>query len=190
MDVSVSDSSWEKEIERHYSSNWPGAFERARWGRGPIHDLPDAFRVLVFDRAAQATTYATCGMSQPEDEERIELHLMARPTADGPRPELVELLTVVAHFHRTGSRLGLGHTVNFGRPWLPGSSCTHGLVSLPYLDGPDLEWLDAPRVRFLWLIPITEAELQLKKAQGLEALEERFEAARLDYLDPGRPSVV
>jgi hypothetical protein len=50
-------------------------------------------------------------------------------------------VTAIAHFHRTGSALGLGHTVNFGRPWLPTSSCTHGLGSLPYLDGPDLEWL-------------------------------------------------
>lgn len=54
---------------------------------------------------------------------------------------------MTAHFHRTGSALGLGHTVNFGRPWLPGSSCTHGLVSLPYLFGPELEWLQQPSTR-------------------------------------------
>jgi hypothetical protein len=126
-------------------------------------------------------------MSQIEDEERLELHVM---TAPGPVDELVELLTVTTDFHRTGHRLGLGHAVNFGRPWVSGSTCTHGLISLPYLDGPDLEWLDCPRVRFLWLIPVTAAEVAYKKELGLEALESRFEEAQLDYLDPFRASVV
>jgi len=184
------DGMWDRAIELHYSRNWTGGFERARWDRGPIHDLPDAFRVLVFNHTPGVTIHATRCMSQPQDEDRLELHLMSAPTPHGPRPELVELLTIIAHFHRTGSRLGLGHTVNFGRPWLPGSSCSHGLVSLPYLDGPDLEWLQDPRIRFLWLIPITGAELELKKTHGLEALEERFEAKQFDYLDPRRASVV
>jgi hypothetical protein len=186
----VSDQSWDEAIEHHYSTNWPGAFQRSRWDRGPVHELPDAFRVLVFNRTPRMVAYATRCMSQPHDEDRLELHLLSAPPPTEPSPELVELLTVVAHFHRTGSRLGPGHTVSFGRPWLPGSSCAHGLVSLPYLDGPELEWLQHPRVRFLWLIPITVAELQFKKTHGLEALEERFEAKPFDYLDPRRPSVV
>jgi hypothetical protein len=128
-------------------------------------------------------------MSQPDDEDRIELHLLTRRSGQ-VLDELVELLTAVAHYHRTGRRLAVGHSVNFGRPWLPGSACTHGLISLPYLDGPELEWLAAPAVRFLWLIPVTEAEVSFKKSRGLEALEERFEATAFDYLDPRRPSVV
>jgi len=45
-------------------------------------------------------------------------------------------------------------------------------------------------VRFLWLVPITPAELIFKKQHGLAALEERFEAAQFDFLDPVRASVV
>ena len=41
-----------------------------------------------------------------------------------------------------------------------------------------------------WLIPITRSERDFKKRLGLDALEEAFERAGLDYLDPGRPSVV
>jgi hypothetical protein len=55
--------------------------------------------------------------------------------------------------------------VNLGEPWLPGSACDHGLISLPYPWGPELE-------------------------DGLAALEERFQAARLDFTNPGRASVV
>ena len=122
-------------------------------------------------------TYATCGMSARICENALEIHLFSPVQAE----ELVELLTAVVHYHCTGAPLGLGHTVNFGRPWLAGSRCSFGLVSLPYLDGPDLEAMRDPalewEVRCLWLIPITGRELQFKKERGLEALEDLFQAA-------------
>jgi hypothetical protein len=176
-------------IEQHYASVWGKPRGRLAWDRGPTHELPAGFEVLFFDRANDTSVHATCGMSTDTDADALELHLFTRRT-EQPTPELVELLTMVAHYHRTGAHLGLGHTVNFGRPYLPGSTCGHGLISLPYLDGPRLEWMETPRVRFLWLFPITRAELAFKKARGLDALEERFETARVDYLDPRRASVV
>lgn len=45
-------------------------------------------------------------------------------------------------------------------------------------------------MRFLWLIPITLAELRFKKEHGVSALEQRFEEAQFNYLDPLRDSVV
>jgi hypothetical protein len=42
---------------------------------------------------------------------------------------------------------------------------------------------------FRRLLPITGAERDFKAANGLEALESRFERARLDYWDAGRRSV-
>lgn len=180
-------------VKEHYSSVWgrsPRSERRLR--RGRIHELPDAFTVLEFAPTGtrSARTYATCAMSQPGDEERLELHMFG-PSAGKTGASLVELLTITAHYHRTGARLGLGHSVKFGRPWLPTSACDHGLISLPYLDGPRLEWvrIAGAATRFLWLIPITSAEVELKRREGLDALEERFEAAQFDYLDPARPSV-
>jgi hypothetical protein len=106
----------------------------------------------------------------------------------------VELLTAVAHYHRTGRLLDLGHTVNFGRPWLDGSACEFGIISLPYLDGPKIEQLHltdgSSVVNCLWLIPITEAERDYKRSDGIASLESRFEESRFDYLDPLRPSVI
>lgn len=60
---------------------------------------------------------------------------------------------------------------------------------MPYVDGPDLQWAPG-RERCLWLLPITEAERDFKREQGLDALESRFEASNFDYLDPARASVV
>ena len=126
-------------------------------------------------------------MSHQPDAPPIELHLFSPEQTEAH----VELLTAMAYYHLTRDYLDLGHTVNFGRPWFPKSKCDHGLISLPYLDGPKLEWLDAGlrKIRFLWLIPITPAELQFKKVEGLEALEEKFEESNFNYLNPWRASV-
>lgn len=177
-------------VARHYEAVWPRRGESLTWSRGPVSDLPKGFVVLRFAPAAPrpAWTYATVCMSQEEDESPLELHLFS-PIETMAH---VELLTVIAHYHHTVTRLSLGHTVNFGRPWLPESVCTYGLISLPYLDGPKLEILDlgTTKGRFLWLIPLTPEEVEFKKRYGLEALEAKFEEAKFDYLDPYRHSVV
>jgi hypothetical protein len=107
----------------------------------------------------------------------------------------VELVTMTAHYHASGDtsyRLGVGHTVPVGRPWLPGSNCDHLLVSLPYTFGSDLERCEdaGGHVQILWLLPITAAERAFKIEHGQEALEQRFESAALEYWQPTRPSVV
>jgi hypothetical protein len=184
----LGESAHGRAVEAHYAARWGDPIARVRWNRGPIDDLPPDFCVLTFRLATDVTVFATRCTSQPADDARLEIHALCR-SGDASRSDLVEILTAVAHYHRTGSSLGLAHSVNFGKPWLAGSACTHGVLSLPYLDGPALEWLDEPRVQFLWLIPVTRAEVEFKKAHGMDALEERFEAARFDYLDPSRASV-
>jgi Suppressor of fused protein (SUFU) len=44
--------------------------------------------------------------------------------------------------------------------------------------------------RILWLLPITESERDFRTAHGLEALEQRFDDARLQYWDARRSAVV
>jgi hypothetical protein len=179
-------------IRQHYQQVWLREGLGKRWHKGPLADLPRSFCVLEFPacEARRMWTYATCCMSQPDDRIRTELHLFSREPADAH----IELLTAVAHYHRTGHLLGLGDTVNFGRPWLPTSACDHGLISSPYLDGPALQTLSVDDQRqvvsFLWLIPITRDEVEYKRDKGLEELERALEEARFDYLDPCRPSVI
>lgn len=132
--------------------------------------------------------YATCCMSKPQDETPVELHLFSSEKDTG----LVELLTVAAYFHKTRHRLNLWHTVNFGRPWRQNSCCEHGYISLPYLDGPKLETLPFLEdiIKFYWLIPITKAEVEFKKTEGIDKLEALFESSGFDYLDPYRKSLI
>jgi hypothetical protein len=185
----MSEGEYPRAIERHYATNWAEPRARRAWHRGPVTRLPPEFCVLLIQRSSEMIAYATRCMSQPEDLERLELHILTK-SAQSCDDALVETLTAVAHYHRTERPLKLGESVNFGRPWTDGSSCTRGLISLPYLDGPKLEWLPEPKIRFLWLIPVTEAEIDFKKIHRVDALERRFEEAAYDYLDPLRASVV
>ena len=69
-------------------------------------------------------TYMTCGMSWPDMPQLLELHLFSLRQS----PELVDLLTTVAHYHQTAHALGVDPTVNFGEPLLLDSACSCGLV--------------------------------------------------------------
>ena len=111
----------------------------------------------------------------------------------GPRKEswLAQVVAMLGPYHRERG-LDFGHTLPLGEPWFPGSGMDHLLMSLPYTFGPELEVLTAGEldVRFMWVLPIHESERRFKVEYGLEALEQRFDDAQLQYADPGRPPVV
>lgn len=178
-------------LAAHYAAIWPGSDPLPlRHESAADRGLPESFRVLRFAPAGNRRRwiYATSGMATPGDSHGLELHLASPVEHD----DHAGLLAAIAHLHLTGPGLGLGHTVDFGSPWFPGSACDHGLISLPYLDGPKLEEYRGPDgpVNCFWLIPITRAERKFKSLNGLEALESLFESAGLQYLAPARPSLV
>lgn len=181
-----------RSVHAHYSTKWASNPVERIWGKGPTRDLPLGFCVLEFapTPVRKMWTYATCCMSVPSDLKPVELHLFSPIRSDS----LVELLTAISHYHCKGKSIGLGHTLNFGRPWLDGSLCDHGLISLPYLDGPEIEncyqGAAGNVVQCLWLIPITQSERDYKQTHGLEALEQRFDQSGFDYLDFRRLPVV
>ena len=177
-------------IMKHYKEFW-GEFTEHKFNKGPINELPMDFKILRFAPNSKRNmwTYATCGMSTNKvGVNPIEIHIFAPSKNDF----LIELLTIIVHYHVSGGDLGLGHTINFGCSWYGNSKSEYGLISLPYLDGPLFEILqvEVERIQFLWLIPITETEVEYKKKNGLEALEEKFEENHFNYLDPYREGVV
>jgi hypothetical protein len=177
-------------LQRHYEHIWSRPMEVCTFHAGPIHELPPDFRVLRAPPGAKRGlwTYATAGMSSGSRINGVELHLFS------PREslELVELLYAVAHFYCSGPGLGLAHTVNFGRPWIDSSRCEYGLLSRPYLDGPDLEDFadEEGTAKCYWLVPVTADEVRFKVRQGIDRLEVEFERCVFNYADPKRGSVV
>jgi hypothetical protein len=179
-------------VTAHYEKCWGVGCSAHQWRQSPALPLATPLTVLCFPPHGNRDmwTYTTAGMSVRSEAGRsygLELHLVSPDANEGH----IELLTAVAHYHLTGEPLGWGHTVNFGRPWYSNSRCSYGLISLPYLDGPELEWLGIPAAstRCLWLVPITREEREFAVGHGIEALEEQFELTNFDYMDPKRPSV-
>lgn len=174
----------------HYERRFAASVWARRWHEQPspsLPPLPAEFEVRKYKRSGDTALYATVGMSGDESNP-LELHIIgADDEATGTRS--VFLLTVTAHFHRTGRNLDIGHTVNFGEPWVPGGACSRGLISRPYLEGPEFEREPTRGIRCAWLVPVTDSEVAYKIEFGLDALESKFEAAQMNALDWARPAV-
>jgi Suppressor of fused protein (SUFU) len=180
-------------VTKHVSSFWPTSHITVRkWPTGPVAELGRDFAVLELSPTSESNNlwvYCTAGTGVTEnDAQRYEFALFS-PSADERH---VETLTMLYHYHRFQSRLGLGHIVNIGHPWVEGSRCDRLLMSLPYPFGPRLEWLrtDLVTIQLVWALPITPQEALFVKQNGVEELERRFDSAKLEYWDARRQSIV
>jgi hypothetical protein len=101
-------------ISEHYSKIWNNTSINHIWNIGPLGELPQGFKILRFKstKTRNMWTYCSCGMSLPTDDIPLELHIFSPDRKDC----LVELITAIAHYYRTSSRLGTGDTIIFGQP--------------------------------------------------------------------------
>lgn len=176
-----------EKIFLHYKNIWNFEnYQIYQLTSGPMESLSKDFGVLVIppNDTRDMWTYATLGMSLSTNF-RMELHMFS----EFENETLIEILTAIAYYHMTEKKLFLNDTVNFGIPWQEGSQCDYGFISLPYLDGSDLEKL-GDDIKFYWLIPITEAERNYRWHYGVEKLEQLFEDKNFNYLDCYRDSLV
>jgi len=156
------------------------------WGVGPTAMRWPRFRVLHFEPGPRSShhVYASAGAAAVRPSPRREFFLLSTDS-DATH---IETLAMIAHYHHTEG-LDIGHTLPIGRPWCAGASCEAFLVSLPYPFGPELEHAGSDDIHVLWLLPIHGSERQLCREQGLGALENRFDAAAIDYADINRQPV-
>jgi hypothetical protein len=175
--------------QRHIEAHW--AFERfedVTWDEPHVPPLIRPFRVrkILPVRAGDPWTYVSLGASRVSSDGnyRCEFFLQARE----PNEMHVETVTMLATYHSRPSQfLDAGSAVRIGRPWVGASRCDAIYVSRPYGMG-NLEWCHSEEfhIRLLWLIPITDQELQMLVVDGAEALETAFESSAIDVLDPHR----
>lgn len=160
-----------------------------QFDQGPMIELAPWFRVVRFSPGPRLGlwSYVSVGGSTLCEGENLEFAIFAEQES----LRYVELLTMPAHYH-SGNRLGVGHTMSLGEPWVEGSLCDALLISLPYPLGPEFEVcpIKDSQSRILWALPITEAERQFKIQYGLDALEDKFDQAELCFWDLARESVV
>jgi hypothetical protein len=178
-------------LRQHYERYFGMTGKSMTLDKGPKEKLYSDFQVLEFppNQKHSMFSYCTVGMSADRlDDNLIELVVYASKADNS----LLELLTICASYHRNVLPLNIHHTVNIGQPWVDDSICDHAFVSLPYLDGQELEMFnfEGSEIHCYWLIPITEKERDFKIENGSEALELLFEEKQIDFLDPKRDSLV
>jgi hypothetical protein len=180
-----------EDLRRHYESFYGVAGNKLRWDKGPTHKLHSDFYILEFgpSKRHQMWTYATVGMSLDRDDDNLIELITYSKNQDNSR---VELLTLNASFHRNAEPLNLHHTVVVGQLTDMNTTCDHGFISLPYIEGEELEiaHINGQEVNCYWFIPITEKERDYKTKFGCDALEDLFEEKQFDYLDTQRKSLV
>lgn len=180
-------------VESHVRAFFMGhAVEIVDYDLGPERrEAIPALRVLVVEPGPRSDNwaYVTAGCWGPMEKHGHGLEfVMTAPVRD---QRFIELMAMIAYYHCGGHQLALEHSMPIGEPWIPGSTCDHLLISLPYLHGPDLEHCPLPggHARILWALPVTTAEIEFRRHHGHEALEQLFDEAQIIPTDPYRASV-
>ncbi len=179
----------------HVDNQWPeNTKECFTWELGKIKEILPNFSVIRISPKSsnEPWVYLTQGAWEINSKDGFKSEFFIMCPYENPRH--VETLAMLTSFHADPKHhLGIGSSVNVGRGWLEGSDCDHLLVSLPYPYGPDLEICKLDHdmtVKYLWLLPINHFENSYLKQNGLEALEQKFDEAEIDFLDPCRSSVI
>ncbi|WP_244297661.1 suppressor of fused domain protein [Streptomyces griseoflavus] len=180
-------------VESHVRAFFEGHFvEGVDYDLGPQRRaVMPGLRVLVVGPGPRSDGWAfvTAGCWAAGEKDGCGLEFLM--TAHVRDQRFIELMAMVAYYHCGGHRLGLEHSMPIGEPWVPGSTCDHLLISLPYPHGPDLEHCPVPggHARILWMLPVTTAEIEFRRRHGHEALERLFDEAEINPVDPFRVSV-
>ncbi len=178
-------------VDRFWSKNIKESFT---WELGKINEILPNFSVIRISPKSsdEPWVYLTQGAWEVNSNREYRSEFFIMCPYENPRH--VETLAMLASFHADPKHhFGIGSSIDIGRGWLEESDCDHLLVSLPYPFGPDLEICKPDNditVKYLWLLPITRIEDEYLKQRGLEALEQKFDKAELDFLDSCRSSVI
>ncbi|GGY00662.1 hypothetical protein GCM10010358_63110 [Streptomyces minutiscleroticus] len=180
-------------VESHVRAFFEGhSVEVVDYDLGPERrEVAPDLRVLVVGPGPRSDSWAYvtagCWAAMEKDGHGLEFVM----TAHVRDQRFIELMAMIAYYHCGGHQLDLEHSMPIGEPWVPGSTCDHLLISLPYLHGPDLEHCPVPggHARILWTLPVTTAEIEFRRCHGHEALEQLFDKAEIIPTDPFRASV-
>jgi hypothetical protein len=143
-------------------------------------------------------TFVTGGMSDLPMNSPSELGADYRRAelvfySTGDRDDYPELLRRLAHFvHDNNTWLHWGHSMPNGQPPEPlfGTKHLDSLFFMPSIVNPDSTLgdrlqIDSDPVHFIWCVPITAAECQLKLDNGTDALYDLFDVNKHPFAFTG-----
>lgn len=185
------------QIHHHIDVFWPSNLKTAfTWNLGKSAELKaliSDFKIIRIEPVEEGGPwiYITSGAWEIDVEEQYRCEFFIISPSESSLH--VETLTMLVYFHATFRKLKIGDVVDIGKSWLENSELKDLLISLPYPYGPKLEnclLSNGMLIKFLWLLPITLKERCFLGHEGLEALEQSFDEAAIDFLNPNRVSVI
>mgnify|MGYP000143606844 CR=1 FL=1 len=182
---------YNKWLYRHYEDHFDVDGIKHDIEKSSSNQLHKHFSVLEIPPNNRHKMYAYCtvGMSADRLDENLTELFLYSPVANSG---LVKLLAGCAAYHRNTLPLKTHNAIPMGQPWWNNSQCDHAFLSLPYLDGQNLEnfHFEHHTIRCHWLIPITGQEQQYRLKYGREALEKLFAKGNVEFDDPLRKCLV
>lgn len=181
-------------LDRHVREHWQAL--EVTYYRPPASRLADA---LESYRIAEVRPghpdapwlYVTLGAWQaPHRPGKGEEFFLLAPEPDRRH---VRTLDLVATFHfESAYPLEAGSTLNLGRPWLGGAAADHVYLSPAYPIAPEARVcaVDGGEVTLLWLVPITDREVDHRYRVDAPTFESLLESEHIDVIDPSRSELV
>ena len=155
---------------------------------------------VMVSSGAPEGTYLSCstiGLSDRElvlDEEPMGFGVELCGALYADETPFVEMLADFAHEVQAGEWSIALNTIlpDVMQPYFPGSQMQHLLLVHPFFWDESFGLFEQDGRRTVWLqiIPISDSEYALAEAEGVEALEEKLEAAGADVFDLLRAPVV
>lgn len=155
---------------------------------------------VMVSSGAPEGTYLSCstiGLSDRElvlDEEPMGFGVELCGALYADETPFVEMLADIAHEVQAGEWSIALNTIlpDVMQPYFPGSQMQHLLLVHPFFWDESFGLFEQDGRRTVWLqiIPISDSEYALAEAEGVEALEEKLEAAGADVFDLLRAPVV
>jgi hypothetical protein len=155
---------------------------------------------VMVSSGAPEGTYLSCstiGLSDRElvlDEEPMGFGVELCGALYADETPFVEMLADIAHEVQAGEWSIALNTIlpDVMQPYFPGSQMQHLLLVHPFFWDEPFGLFEQEGRRTVWLqiIPISDSEYALAEAEGVEALEEKLEAAGADVFDLLRAPVV
>ena len=155
---------------------------------------------VMVSSGAPEGSYLSCstiGLSDRElvlDEEPMGFGVELCGALYADETPFVEMLADIAHEVQAGEWSIALNTIlpDVMQPYFPGSQMQHLLLVHPFFWDESFGLFEQDGRRTVWLqiIPISDSEYALAEAEGVEALEEKLEAAGADVFDLLRAPVV
>lgn len=178
-----------EEIKKAYETIWGKPSEEISplLSKEILTDFPEV-KILLFPptRTQNAWIYATLGMSDlASGHHAPEIHLFSHEKNDAIVQAISSMMDYVQEGH-----LHFGDL--FESRGEDSFTCTHLLAAYPFPEGegfPEL-YSEDREIEFIWLLPVTDSEIDFMKKHGYDALEEKLFESEADFYDWNRKPVV